>query len=1040
MAVITSATTGLYGTGATWVGGVAPVEGDSVIIACTSTGLETFSTDAAGYIVGSTVITLTGTVLAGSYVVGETVQFGSIDPNYYTITAWVSATKTLTISPLIVAIPAITTIVKCRGHKVTVNGTFVGGDDTATAFTVNGTLYASRATNNSLTVKGDIKTAATVAATIDYGRITTSDQIPAGVTATIILNYSAAMSNYKYGLQILNNANGYFCGATRVVNANTTSAIAVSGTSVTVDNITGWVVGDTIVLPATSGTVTQHEKKTIATLTPGTGTTGTVTFTATTYAHASGCSIGNLSSNVTIKSYNTTNPAYISFTNTNTSSDGRRELAYTSLQYVGSQSTSATQYFVAANTNQVTSPFAYLKSFSIYNGNNSVGLFFNAWQSNNFEITDVGVYCDNSASGPIFYTASGTYIKFNSCVLYFCSGVTVQSGFSQAGQGCIFTSCKFWSSNSGGGYISHIGGAGNQYNSCWFHSISASAGYLFNSTGAFSLNNCLMGSSGLPGTPSTAYICDIGTSVGQVCNVVMTDCLYGTPSTSFYKNLSVTNAQSITSVINKNASVASQELYTYAGVLVRDNATFNRSLSSEKFAPQTASRAFTRTYSVPAPNNTARRVIGYLRYDTTYTNVTPPSVTLSGLGITPVSYTAGASANTWYQFDLSATQTSGADGNLTLTVTGQSTATTGFYWIDGIVDGAFVTASRHYGFLFDSNIYRTVNSVIQQTNEATVGAYTGISINHGTQTITLTSNHTIREIYDYCYYNLSQTANLSQAEFFTSTDGINFTSTYNLTLNGGGITGTGTINLGSKTLTRAGSESSTLPIVYNSGAAALVNISVSSLVANSIVRVYNNTDAVEIYDAVVAGTSLSIPIVWIANKSLTVTAQNVSGATAYLDNIVSTTLTISGASPAMSQALDTIYNSNAISGITCTEFTADYANARINIASGTTTTVQRLYAAWRYFTYNTTGIRTFTGAMTAQDSVNYLINVATLDLKLTNTSGANVTLTGGYLTRTNSSDWIYSLTPNSINPIYDRAYIANSTQIQNMTNLIPALL
>lgn len=92
-------------------------------------------------------------------------------------------------------------------------------------------------------------------------------------------------------------------------------------------------------------------------------------------------------------------------------------------------------------------------------------------------------------------------------------------------------------------------------------------------------------------------------------------------------------------------------------------------------------------------------------------------------------------------------------------ITASAGATAQCYF-DGLIVSPYCTDSRHYGYLFDINAYRTVNSVIQQTNEATVGAYTGIAIDHVAQSITISSTHTIREIYDYVYYDLVQTANL----------------------------------------------------------------------------------------------------------------------------------------------------------------------------------------------------------------------------------------------------------------------------------------
>jgi hypothetical protein len=397
------------------------------------------------------------------------------------------------------------------------------------------------------------------------------------------------------------------------------------------------------------------------------------------------------------------------------------------------------------------------------------------------------------------------------------------------------------------------------------------------------------------------------------------------------------------------------------------------------------------------------------------------------------------SVDTWEKFTLSFSQSTGATGNLTFTFYAQSATTTGKAYLDGVVQSPFVDTARHYGYIFDSTSPKqTVDSVISQSDEATVGAYTGISI--AGSTITLSSNHTIRELYDYCKYYLCQTANLSVTDFFTSTDGVNFTSTYNLTLNGGNITGTGNINLGAMTFTRTGSETSTCPITYNSSAAVFGNISVSGLVANSRVRLNNTTDNSQLYNAVVAGTSVTIPATWTADKALDLRVTNVSGVTAYLPYETTGTLTSSLASFTVSQSLDTIYNANAIDGSAVTYFSTDYPNIQVDISSGTTFTVQQLYAWFQYNIHSVNGIVFYFGGMTAQDSVNYLINSSAVNLLLDNTSGHNITMTGGYLQRSDLASYIYGSTANSIIPIYDRAYIPDSTQIRANTSLIPALL
>jgi hypothetical protein len=67
---------------------------------------------------------------------------------------------------------------------------------------------------------------------------------------------------------------------------------------------------------------------------------------------------------------------------------------------------------------------------------------------------------------------------------------------------------------------------------------------------------------------------------------------------------------------------------------------------------------------------------------------------------------------------------------------------------------------------------------ISESNQTTVAAYTGISINAGTQTITLTENQTINELYDYIKYWQTQNPdavwNNSKTEIIQSSDGFSF--------------------------------------------------------------------------------------------------------------------------------------------------------------------------------------------------------------------------------------------------------------------------
>ncbi len=675
MAVRTSATSGDYGTGATWVGGVAPVEGDSVVIARTSTALETFSTNTAGYAIGATAITLTGAVAAGSYVIGEAVQFGSTDPNYYTITNWNSGTKVLTVSPLIVAIPASATLVKCRGHVVTIAGTYIAGDDSATAFAINGTLRASRVANSSLTVKGLIRTTGSLCACIDYGRLSLSDTIPAAYTATLVLNYSAAMASNKYGFQAENTTLAYFCGATKTTNALLTSSVGVGGTTCDVDDATGWAVGDYVILPATDGTYTHYERVQIATLTPGAGTTATITFAATTYAHASGGDIGNLTKNVVIKNYNTSTWTYFNMVHVSTTSNNRRELSNVEFRYVGSSTgTPATQSFIYGAGSYCT-PLLYFQHCTF---NNCAGagptLFLNQYitthTADNLLFYNGGGYTNGQ-----WYTASGTNAGLSNSVFHGSGSSGINTAYSQGGQGCTFTNLRFYLATG----FSATGGNGFVFNNCKFHSTSSH--HILNQTGSFAFNNCSFSSSDLPGSPTMVYVTNANSSAvsGQVSVATFTDCKFGTPTSSFATNFENSNIASSIIVANKNVDPNVQEIYKPQGTIVRDNNSIVSGVTSLLMTPSSATNALTFTMDIPAPNGNLVGVSGLLRRVTTANTVT---VTLSGLGITPSVYTASGSLATNETFFVSGTNTTGTDGILTLTFS--ITGTSGTLYVDAI--------------------------------------------------------------------------------------------------------------------------------------------------------------------------------------------------------------------------------------------------------------------------------------------------------------------------------------------------------------------
>lgn len=248
-------------------------------------------------------------------------------------------------------------------------------------------------------------------------------------------------------------------------------------------------------------------------------------------------------------------------------------------------------------------------------------------------------------------------------------------------------------------------------------------------------------------------------------------------------------------------------------------------------------------------------------------------------------------------------------------------------------------------------------------------------------------------------------------------------------------------HLGTLTLSNTSGGSVTVKLApgisyVNSGPNITVEVSrdttiaLSGLVSGSRVRINNQTDNIELYNAIVGATTLSVPITWTADKTLDVRVTYCSGTTAYLPFQQAASFTSNGATILVSQESDTIYNTNAIDGSTVTEFTPDYPNIQVDVSAGATTTPQRLYAAFCYFQNGSQGIVTFFNGMAAQDLLNYTINTGTADLRLDNTGSTPTIFTNAYLYRDDGTTVIYSGS-GSIQMDPKRAYDSKGTAILN---------
>lgn len=740
------------------------------------------------------------------------------------------------------------------GHIVTLDGTFSAGDDTSTAINIlsGGTLKASRLVNSQLTVRGELVVSDN--GTFDWG--TLADPIPSGVTATVILNDSATLAMTKWGATFANGSIMHMNGATKKTNTTMNGASAAA-TSIVVADATGWAIGDTIALFPTereTATYTRAEVVTIAGSYVG-GTTIPLT-AGLAYSHAANCPVSNLTKNVKVTSVSTTYRGYVSMVYGGLNSTGEKSLANVCFWSLGDSTStigkrSANISGTGLSETSAQGIWLHIRESAWYqqSGLGSTVAFNSYSADQRLDIQDCAFVNMNSGYDGVLQS-SGTVIDFTTCnILSGLNGIKTSS--SEGGKNCRHIGCNIAVSGGGGSAANGTGMSMEFYN-CKF----MGRGYLCTPD---NLPSCLFDACDIgnafplfrDNTADTYVVLNSFNGLGDVTikGGTIGSNLYMIDRTAIDGSLESLRIY----LKDKNGDVTVQEQYQKTGEVVRDNTTFYRSSSSIRLSPYISGVAHTYSVQFLAKNATPIKVVGYLRFDTAYGVATPPSVTISGLGITPVSFTAPATADAWHRFELDVTQSSGADGNLTLTVSGTSTNTTAaHFWLDGIVVTPFVTSARHYGYKFQETVLtRETDPIITVSTEATVGAYTGISIDHGTGTITLTENHTIDELYDYCYYNLAQTANLSQSEFFTSTDGTNYTCTYHLVLAGGSLSGSGTINMPTKNLTISGGATSTVSIYAMNGNTAY--LSISGLSAHSVILLDNLGAQVE-YNSSVTGT------------------------------------------------------------------------------------------------------------------------------------------------------------------------------------------
>lgn len=982
---IANASTGNWSTGANWSGGSAPTINDEVGIGTngnSGTGI-TVSAAASGAssitVAGTSVNLKRGAIIAIAGTVG-----------LYALRSDRSGNGAVSIDPpLRAAVSASSALTYYNGGaECVVDTDAVCGGDSRYGLVVSTVLKASRSVSTTLTCRGSISVIQQTCR-LDYG--SPADPIPSGVTAGILFDLGASPTANKYGLLMGRSGNNdpagptttsdcggaFMWGATKTPHSDMSVGITAGGSTFTVPDVTGWAVGDRVAVPP-SANYTNQETRVISGIT-GAGPYEVTVSSPWTYAHAAGLPAMNLTRNVYVSVIAATQPACVHVHAASTATADSYRFGYVEFAtgggptVVGGMAWISTTVWTAANVpwrDIVGCSFHHRMrdgtNIATHQGVGPAGNAVTAWPLT----WDKCVIFEESRTGNNIALIAGALYYMTDCVSVGGS-YGLFSGFSQGGQGSIFTRLRMY-------------GAGTVFapnpciNLAFIDCTLDNHNYTFlPQTGAFTFQGGAIGQT----YAGAANMCQFG-AANQSITATFTDTLFP-PSGNLIGDSDFVrlSASFRFLMVNKDADATKQEEWTRPGIVVRDNATINRSRSSVKLTLK--SSTVPKTWSVPfaASSGIAVRVIGYVQHDATYGSANPVAVSLSGAGSTPDTFTAATSAGAWQKFDLAVTPT--VNGTLTLAVTALSDAVNGNVWIDGVSHAPWIDWSWHYGMAYTPAVpYVTTDANIIAT-EATAIAYTGFAWSGGT--LTVSASHTGQELYDwhaaYCAAN-------QLAPFVTGTPaqpviaGALVVTGSGVVLTATKVTATGTV-----TLSSGGTIAATS---YQSSAGLFVSLSVASLVAGSRVQFYNVTDASEIYNAVVSGTSYSQYLTYTSDKTIRLRATKTSGVTAKAPFETTGTLTVNGLAFTAAQVECPVYDAYGIDGSTVTGLTADYTDDEVDLTVASNFYLTHLFAWWCYNLTTAQGIADFFGGITPVDEGNIQVNDSIVSIYLDNTTSTDV--------------------------------------------------
>lgn len=958
-------------------------------------------------------------------------------------------------------------VVIAAGHTVTLDGIYEWGDGTYSAslstcaIRVDGTLKASRTVNSQLTCFGDMR--ANYGTTgFDFG--TDADPLPSGITATLIVNKRTAPANYNAAVSQEVPPNGMANHTIwSFVSADTrlrgVKLVSIAGTDIAVDTADHfWRVGDEVMFfpSRADGAFTGNETE-VRTIVAINGAVISVN-SALSFPHLAGSPVCNKTCDITIKSHTQADP-------------GGGSLRQGMPGYVWEPATLGYRY-VFKNVR--------FQNLGYSNGGNT-GSIGDGWSSPPTDRVTVSfrncVMHQSVFTCAFLYSPPNQGVQFSGCVFDLVEAI-VNNGANVWVDDCwgatghaFDTRTKYarvlrsWISSSGSN--SPLLGGTNL--SVVDSTISGMKIQLLDSDATVTFNNCDVGyTHGWKRSYAPDSVFRFGGYSFVQPDVTFTDCKLstilqrpvtdvgfgGTFGAEYGWQGCSDGARCI--YVNMQQKATYQYDYSPVAIISRQQGNPPGSDASIKFEPLKPVAVRTLTSKIACAPGATARVIGYTLFGADFYNggnCTLPTVTLSGAGLTPVTYTATVAAkDSWEKFDISITNTTGSSLQLDLTLAVSAKEVAGGVSFSGIPISPFVTKVRHYGFIFDEASITVQVDPYAVASESAAAAYTGVSIDGVAKRVTFGAGTIdgLEKLYDYGQsWGVQNIADsmpwrragnlLSVADGWTIADpdrtGMTWSGgTIELSAPGmisgsfdgcaidfitegtydfSGATTAGTIHLTNS------SSGGVLVIIVPSGtnyvnnspgtltvqeAVVSATASVTGIVPGSRLQIYNVTKDAEIENKINTtssyGLSYNDGTSFSAGDIVRVRLAYSAGATAKEPVQYRAVATSTGWSILADQQDDAVYNINAIDGDTCTEFTHDFLNVQIDVSDPDGfTTVQRGYAWFVAGQMTPDGIRYFHGAITAEDAFNYRVNTAVVDMRMQNISTSSVLVTGGRIYR-----------------------------------------